>query len=93
MPDRQTKTIVQICRDTNQEEKASGLSKTGWWESICWGVRDCLHREGERREIFKSGRCQTHQDGPALRGCVGGDVVEKTVGSREVVLSGVGLVG
>ncbi len=29
MRDRQTKTIVQVCRDTNQEEKASRLSKTG----------------------------------------------------------------
>ena len=28
-----------------------------------------------------------------LRVAVGGDIVEKTVGSREVVLSGVGLVG
>jgi hypothetical protein len=28
MPDRQTKRIVQVCRDTYPEEKASGLSKT-----------------------------------------------------------------
>ena len=28
MPDRQTNRIVQVCRDTYPEEKASGLSKT-----------------------------------------------------------------
>ena len=26
MPDRQTKRIVQVCRDTDQEEKAPGPS-------------------------------------------------------------------
>ncbi len=31
--------------------------------SICWGVKDCLHREREMREIFRSERCQTHEGG------------------------------
>jgi hypothetical protein len=59
MPDRQTNRIVQVCRDTYPEEKASGLSK----RSICWGVRDCLHWEREMREIFKIYTCQTHEGG------------------------------
>ena len=67
MPDRQTNRIVQVCRDTYPEEKASGLSKTSWWGSICLGVKDCLHREGERREIFQSERWQTHEGGPGDR--------------------------
>ena len=44
MPDRQTKRIVQVCRDTDQEEKASGLSKTGWWVGIDL-LTACIGRE------------------------------------------------
>ncbi len=58
MPDRQTKRIVEVCRDTYQEEKASGLSKTG---RFAGGQR--LHRERKMREIFRSERCQTHEGG------------------------------
>ncbi len=59
MPDRQTKRIVQVCRDTYQEEKASGLSKTGRFA----GGSKIAHRERKMREIFKSERCQTHEGG------------------------------
>ena len=45
MPDRQTKRIVQVCRDTYQEEKASGLSKMG---RFAGGQR--LPASGERNE-------------------------------------------
>jgi len=45
MPDRQTKRIVQVCRDTYPEEKASGLSKT---VNLLGGQR--LPALGERKE-------------------------------------------
>ncbi len=50
MPDRQTKRIVQVCRDTYQEEKASGLSKAG---RFAGGQRLPASREKNERNIQK----------------------------------------
>ena len=48
MPDRPTKRIVQVCRDTDQEEKAPGPSikviLLGGRGTACMG-------EGKKREI------------------------------------------
>ena len=37
MKDRQTNTIVQVCKATDQKEKAPGPYKTGPPRCFCWG--------------------------------------------------------
>ena len=81
-----------------------GALSTAFWggvKKVGWGVSK-PNRAASYTARVRSGQIAGVGAGPEshgrgvdgfLRVAVGGDVVEKTVGSREVVLSGVGLVG
>jgi hypothetical protein len=81
----QTGRQRQSCRcagtQTKKKRRPDCPKRVRLLESICWGVRDCLHREGKRREILKSGRCQTHQGGPG-----DGDLFESTLRSKGILV-------
>ena len=81
-----------------------GTLSVAFWggvKKVGWGVSK-PNRAASYTARVRSGQIAGVGAGPEshgrgvdgfLRVAVGGDVVEKTVGSREVVLSGVGLVG
>ena len=56
MVDRQTKTIGEVRRATNQKEEESGPRKPVSGGDLGYCVLACLHWEGKRREIFTSVR-------------------------------------
>jgi hypothetical protein len=84
MWDRQTNRMGQVCIQGDEPRKTGTRTFQNGLVSVDFlGCPDCLHWEGERREIFKSETHQTHREGPRKRK---GHLSESPVTSRGTTL-------